>query len=112
MSKLLVASMLALIAFAAPAMAWDTSPWSTAPFDQPTGITASQAAKVGAATAHGLAMSKNTGGQKATTSPVTSFTSAASCQLNVGTATVASNGSTPSVFTNVNVKGDIINICR
>lgn len=108
----------ACIALGAPpgARAWDTTPWDPLPFDQPTQLTANARAKIARVEAEGLARAGATPEGKAAADLSASSlatTGQHGCTVNLGNVVLPQGvqGSSDA-FTNVQIKGDVITVCR
>ncbi len=106
------------IAFgAAPgARAWDTAPWDPLPFDQPTQLSAGTRAKVARVEAEGMARLGGARRDKATTRVSTHSLATdgqRGCAVNLGNAVLPQGvRGSADVSTNVQIKGDVITVCR
>ena len=117
-SMALLATACAALVAAPAARAWDTAPWGAMPFDQPNQISAGARAKIARIEAEGMARAGTAahGGRAARTVSVPSLVTDGrrGCSVNLGNVVLPLQGvrGGTDLSTNVQVKGDVITVCR
>jgi hypothetical protein len=114
---LLAAGFAALTAIATPAAAWDTAPWNATPFDQANQLSADAAAQIARVEAEAMARTRTAQGSNSTRrTSVSSLVTDGQrgCSVNLGNVVLPQDtgGGAKAVSTNVEVKGDVITVCR
>ena len=97
------------------AHAWDTAPWDTTPFDQPNQLGAGQRAKIARIEAEAMGRAGAAqGGKAARDLSVPSFVTDGrhGCAVNLGNVVLPRGVLAAAASTNVQIKGDVITVCR